>query len=305
MAGHAQELIFKKVKKTAHAHHGGAWKIAYADFVTAMMAFFLLLWLISMTTPEQKKGIADYFAPPTVSPSESGAGGVLGGIANANDPGAKLSGTPVDAKTFTAPANDQQGPLLSVKSGSQALKGPEQNATDPLTEDIQSSFDQQFKSAAASIRQAWQAMPQVTEIAQNLRVEETPDGLSIKILDAPGQRMFPDKSKYPIAAVRTALAAMAPILARLPNQIAIAGHTAGGTAFDDPHYGAWELSMDRADQIRQILGDAGLGDDRIASVTGDAAQQPLFVDDPFLAANERVEITVLYEAPSAPPTLVP
>ena len=82
MAGYGdQPIIVKKIKKGKHPHHGGAWKIAYADFVTAMMAFFLLLWLISMTTPEQKKGLADYFAPPNISPSNSGAGGVLGGEA--------------------------------------------------------------------------------------------------------------------------------------------------------------------------------------------------------------------------------
>src|ERR1700760_3492907 len=132
MAAHDDLLIVKKIKKGGHAHHGGAWKIAYADFVTAMMAFFLLLWLISMTTPEQKKGIADYFAPPTVSNSNSGAGGVLGGTAYANAPGAKLSGSPTDAKTFTAPANDKPGPLLSVKGGSEATLGPEQKSTDPL-----------------------------------------------------------------------------------------------------------------------------------------------------------------------------
>ena len=79
MARNDQPFIIKKIKKAGHAHHGGAWKIAYADFVTAMMAFFLLLWLISMTTPEQKQGLADYFAPPNISPSTSGAGGVMGG----------------------------------------------------------------------------------------------------------------------------------------------------------------------------------------------------------------------------------
>src|ERR1700759_2152927 len=131
MTGEAKPpLIVKKIKKGGHAHHGGAWKIAYADFVTAMMAFFLLLWLISMTTPEQKKGIADYFAPPAVSNSESGAGGVFGGTACANGRGPKMAGSPTDAKTFLAPSNDKPGPLLSVKGGSQATLGPQQVSTD-------------------------------------------------------------------------------------------------------------------------------------------------------------------------------
>ena len=174
-----QPFVIKKVKKAEHAHHGGAWKIAYADFVTAMMAFFLLLWLMSMTTPEQKKGIADYFAPPNVSATNSGAGGVLGGTAYENDKNAKMAGSPQDAKSFTAPENDTPGPLLSVKGGSQAQKGDEQKSTDASKKDIQSKFDQQFKAAAESIQQAWQAMPQVTDIALNLRVEQTEDGLNI------------------------------------------------------------------------------------------------------------------------------
>ena len=101
-------FVIKKIKKTEHPHHGGAWKIAYADFVTAMMAFFLLLWLISMTTPEQKKGIADYFAPPNVSETTSGAGGVLGGTALDNDSQAKLQGSPTEAQALTAPENDHR-----------------------------------------------------------------------------------------------------------------------------------------------------------------------------------------------------
>ena len=296
-------FIIKRIKKHQHAHHGGAWKIAYADFVTAMMAFFLLLWLMSMTTPEQKKGIADYFAPPNVSQTTSGAGGVLGGTAYENDPTAKMAGSPNEAESFTAPANDQQGPLLSVKGGSLAEKGDEQKSTDAAKKDIQSKFDQQFKAAAASIQQAWQAMPQVTEITQNLRLEQTEDGLSIKIMDQDGRRMFPEGSKYPIEAVRQAIAAMAPILQRLPNQIEISGHTASGAHYDNPRYGAWELSMDRADVVRQILGEFGLSDDRIRSVIGRAAQPPLFPNDPYLAGNERVEITVLYSAPPVPADL--
>ena len=97
MADYNQPIIIKRVKKAAHVHHGGAWKIAYADFVTAMMAFFLLLWLISMTTDEQKKGLADYFSPTNVSESNSGAGGVLAGTA-LDDSGAKQTPTPLEVQ---------------------------------------------------------------------------------------------------------------------------------------------------------------------------------------------------------------
>ena len=205
-ATNAPVIIIKRKRKAVHAdHHGGAWKVAYADFVTAMMAFFLLLWLMSMTTPEQKKGIADYFAPPNVSAANSGAGGVLGGTAYENDKNAKMAGSPQDAKSFTAPENDTPGPLLSVKGGSNAEKGEEQKSTDASKKDIQSKFDQQFKAAAESIQQAWQAMPQVTDIAQNLRIDQTKDGLNIKIMDQDGRRMFPEGSKFPVEAVRQAI----------------------------------------------------------------------------------------------------
>ena len=108
-----QAVIIKKVKKGGHgAHHGGAWKVAYADFVTAMMAFFLLLWLISMTTPEQKKGIADYFAPPNVSVSTSGAGGILGGTALDNQ-SAKMSGSSTNA---TVPSQGRSMRRLSTST---------------------------------------------------------------------------------------------------------------------------------------------------------------------------------------------
>ena len=94
MANFDQPIIIKKVKKKKHAHHGGAWKIAYADFVTAMMAFFLLLWLISMTTPEQKEGLASYFAPPNISPTTSGSGGLMGGTALDNADALMQGSTP-------------------------------------------------------------------------------------------------------------------------------------------------------------------------------------------------------------------
>jgi chemotaxis protein MotB len=304
MAFNDQPFVIKKVKKAAHAHHGGAWKIAYADFVTAMMAFFLLLWLISMTTPEQKKGIADYFAPTAVSESKSGAGGVLGGTAY-DSVGAKMSGSPTDAKAFTAPKSDQKaGPMVAVKGGQQALNGS-QSASNSSQSDIKSTFDQDFKGAAASIRQAWQASPDITEIANNLVIDETKLGLNIKIKDQDGHPMFPEGSKYPFETTRKAIALLAPILQRLPNQVTISGYTAAGAKYTNPRYGAWELSADRANAVRDILREFGLSDDHINSVAGRATADPLFPNEPYMAANERVEITLLYQAPPIAADLAP
>jgi chemotaxis protein MotB len=314
MAEYNQPYIIKKIKKAAHVHHGGAWKIAYADFVTAMMAFFLLLWLMSMTTPEQKKGIADYFAPPNVSESTSGAGGILGGLAYDQDQ-AKMNGSPTDAKQFTAPdSQPKSGPMVAVTGGrgAQSQKADEQKKAEDSSDlfktskiNISSSYNQDFQSAAASIRQAWQAMPDVSAVQNNLVVEETEDGLNIKILDRQGQPMFAEGSKYPFEITREAIAAIAPILQRLPNEIRIAGYTASGATYRDPHYGPWELSMDRANVVRGILGEFGLANDHIDSVVGRADNDPLLPDDPYLASNGRIEITLLYKAPPVPPNMSP
>ena len=117
--------------------------------------------------------------------------------------------------------------------------------------------------------------------------------------------MFPEGSKYPYEPTRKAIAAMAPLLQKLSNQIVITGHVASGSAFEDPQYGAWELSMDRANSVRQILSEFGLSDDHIASVVGRATGEPFFPNDPYLPGNERVDIKVLYEAPPVPPDMKP
>jgi chemotaxis protein MotB len=300
-----QPIIIKKVKKGGHGHHGGAWKIAYADFVTAMMAFFLLMWLISMTTPEQKQGLADYFAPASISPSQSGAGGVMGGTA-LDSSGAKMAGSASDAhKSVTASPDNQTGTEESTIGGRAGTAGTDAQASESSRTDLASSEDQVFHSAAASIRQAWQAMPDITQIRDNLVVEETKDGLNIELVDQEGRPMFPEGSKYPFEATRKAIAAIAPILQQLPNQISISGHTAAGSRYDNPRYGAWELSSDRANVVRGILSEFGLKDDRIDAVTGRATAEPYFPNDPYLAANERIKITLLYESPPVPAGMKP
>jgi chemotaxis protein MotB len=143
MAKSNQPIIIKKIKKGGHAHHGGAWKIAYADFVTAMMAFFLLMWLISMTTPEQKEGLAEYFAPAAVSLSNSGAGGVLGGNAMDNT-GNRMSGSSSDEVAKAPPSAKSASDGTRDQSGQAHASGSDAEA---------------FHDAAASIRQALQSLP--------------------------------------------------------------------------------------------------------------------------------------------------
>lgn len=307
MANNDQSIVIKKVKKGGHGHHGGAWKIAYADFVTAMMAFFLLMWLLAMATPEQKKALAEYFAPPNISESTSGAGGVMGGTEMQTE-GAKMMGAASETTMNVAnqPQTTDQFGFNDPARGQQAGKTPV-DGTSPTSSPTQlnSSFDQQFHSAATSIRQAWRAMPDITKIADNLLVEETPEGLNIQIMDQAGRPMFPEGSKYPYELTRKAIAVIAPILQQLPNQITISGHTAAGGKYPNPNYGAWELSSDRANVVRSILGEFGLSNDHVQQVSGQATAEPFFPNDPYLAANERVKIVVLHEPPPVPPDLGP
>lgn len=306
MANYDQPIIIKKVKKAAHGHHGGAWKIAYADFVTAMMAFFLLMWLISMTTPEQKEGLANYFAPASVSPTTSGAGGVMGGNALDNT-GAQMSGSSADV-VKDAPASPQSASRDSENAqvGGPALQqGSEQRASSDSEYNLKSVDRQAFHSAAASIKQAWQSLPELTPFADNLLVEETEDGLDIQIMDQQGRPMFPEGSKYPLETTRAAIAAMAPILQQLNAQVTISGHTAAGGRYDNPRYGPWELSADRANVVRSTLGEFGMSNDRIKAVSGRATDEPFFPNDPYMAANERVRITVLHAPPPVPAGLAP
>jgi chemotaxis protein MotB len=306
MANFEQPIIVKKIKKHKHAHHGGAWKIAYADFVTAMMAFFLLMWLINMTTAEQKQGLADYFSPPSVSLSDSGAGGVMAGQAM-NNAGSAMSGSATDitAREPASPADAVNGEAEAAVGGAARENGSELEASSDSEFNLKSVDTSEFHSAAASIRQAWQSMPELTPFIDNLIVEETTEGLDIQIIDQQGRRMFPEGSKYPLEPIRAAIAAMAPHLQSLNAQMTISGHTAAGGRYENPRYGAWELSADRANVVRATMGEFGLTDDRIKSVAGRAADEPFFPNDPYMAANERVKITVVRTAPPVPANLKP
>jgi chemotaxis protein MotB len=306
MAGYDQPIIIKKIKKKGHGHHGGAWKIAYADFVTAMMAFFLLMWLISMTTPEQKEGLADYFAPAALSPTTSGAGGIMGGTAMDNS-GNRMSGSSADVLEAkdASPQSAEKGTISNQIGGPSRQQGSEAVASSDSAFNLKSIDTQAFHSAAASIKQAWQSLPEVTPFMDNLLIEETEEGLDIQIVDQQGRAMFPEGSKYPMEPTRAAIAAIAPILQQLNAQITISGHTAAGGRYDNPRYGPWELSADRANVVRSILGEFGMGEDRVKSVIGRATDEPFFPNDPYMAANERVRITVLHAPPPVPVDLAP
>ncbi|SEG83148.1 flagellar motor protein MotB [Bosea lathyri] len=280
-------IIIKKVKKAAHAHHGGAWKIAYADFVTAMMAFFLLMWLISMTTQEQKIGLAEYFAPGAASPTTSGAGGILMG--SALDKSGNKSSVPRDAATGTT-AQDDGRPAWWGNARDRELNRPAASV-------------QANHSAIASIRQALQNMPEIAELSRNIVIEQTKEGVDVSLVDQDGRSMFREGSVQPYERTRLVLEAIAPTLRRLPNRLRVTGHTAAARPGSVGGVEPWSLTAGRALAVRDILSGAGLPSDNFFSVVGRADAEPVFPDNPYLAPNRRVTITLLNAEPPLPPNL--
>ena len=289
MAAPEGQIIIKKVKKAGHeAHHGGQWKVAYADFVTAMMAFFLLMWLINTTSPEQKRGIADYFAPASVSETTSGSGGILGGAALASS-GSKSSGSKdvIEALAPEAPPNVTD-------------TGQSQNQSQNASQGTQEKADDaELSSAAQSLRQAMQDMPELAELSKQIIVDQTPEGLRIQLVDQEGRSMFKEGSAEPNDRAKVLLQAVARVVNKLPNRITIAGHTSAAPGGAKPA-GDWGLSSARADAARALLQSNGVDPDRIYQVAGKASSDPLYPDDPLLPGNRRITITLLREAPVLP-----
>ena len=290
MAVGDQPIVIKKIKKGGHAgHHGGAWKVAYADFVTAMMAFFLLMWLINTTSPEQKRGIADYFAPASVSETTSGSGGILGG-SSISSSGTKSSGSK-DILQALAPEAPPQ-----VNQTGQSQSQSNQASSDSAQ---QKAEDASFTSAAQSLRQAMQDLPELAELSKQIIVDQTPEGLRIQLVDQEGRSMFQEGSAVPNDRTKVLLGAVARVINKLPNRVSIAGHTSASPGGAKPA-SDWALSSARADAARQILQRAGVDADRIYQVSGKAGSDPLYPDDPLLPGNRRITIVLLREAPVLP-----
>ena len=381
--------IIRREEVVAGGHHGGAWKVAYADFVTAMMAFFLLMWLLNATTEDQRKGLADYFSPNNLlSHASSGTGQPFGGHTvfdsggmvsdrgaaqvvvgkrpvvqdpNDDDADTPLTETPhnaaaqagpdgkLDAATpgaAAAPANldaanpnaaNPQGanqqpatsgtssvaltgptPAGSQAAGSKVARSQADEAVDagkssPLVAEVETPAGahaptaaqlraeqqrvekQAFQQAADQLRQAVQGDPALAGLARQLAIDITPEGLRIQLLDEERLPMFATGSAVPNERIKLLMAKVAPVLMRLPEQIAVVGHT-DAAPFVGSGKTNWELSTERANTTRRLLTDAGLEDTRISRVTGLADRDPLLPADPLAAANRRIAIIVLRSA---------
>jgi chemotaxis protein MotB len=264
-----QPIIVKRVKKVAGGHHGGAWKIAFADFATAMMAFFLVMWLMSSATPEQKKLISGYFQDP-IGFTESASPHVI-----------DLGGTPTPSPDRTL--NPELEPAQSeaqidsdqVETFAEQL---ERERLELLLQELQNKVDEN---------------PELQKVKDQILFEITQDGLRIQIMDAENRPMFALGSAQLQPYFEDILLALVDTIAAVPNKISISGHTDAKPYSGRGDFGNWELSAGRANAARRTLVVGGYPEDQIARVVGYASSALFDRKDPFNPVNRRIDILVL------------
>lgn len=273
-------------KKKGAAHAGGhGWFVTFADLMALLMSFFVML--VAFSTQDQQKlkivagSMRDAF-----------------GVQNAS----RFSGL-----------IESDGLPTRPKMRNVAHIPPEEASNNPTpdqedknkTAGARMKTDREFALASASLRQALQDLPEISELSKHIMFEETKQGLNLEIVDQDGRSMFADGSKQPLERTRRLLQKLAAPLKATPLRVAIVGHTSAGFLPSRSGYDGFDLSADRANVVRQILEQEGLPASHVFSVSGKADTQPLFPDDPSLAANRRVTITLMREDPPLPPNLKP
>lgn len=292
MAELGTTIIIKKIKKGGEGHHGGAWKVAYADFVTAMMAFFLLLWLLSSTSKAQKEGIADYFSPaqektgssdkdgaaiyftPTFGMKDSEGIGVQGGSSPTEDGVRKSDKTP---------------PGLVIGQVPQGV-APETPKKTMVEADQDANL---FEKAQEEIKKAFEEDPSLRAFKDNIIVEQTPEGLRIQLIDDGKSPMFMPGGAELTEFGRLVLTRITGIIRTLPNYISITGHTDASGYSSGKEYTNWELSADRANASRRFMLSNKMERERVAKVVGMADHEPLLKNDPLSPRNRRISIILL------------
>jgi chemotaxis protein MotB len=271
-----QPIIIKKVKKGGHAVHGGAWKIAYADFVTAMMAFFLLMWLLGSTTDGDKKGIADFFNSPLKVSLLGGGSGSGDSSSVVKGGGTDLSRTSGQVKAGDIEANRKTVQLKALKADQRRAEVSRLEALKKKVEDVLATN------------------PKLAAIKSQIRLEMTRDGLRIQIVDEQNRPMFDSGSAVVKPYMRDLLREIGSVLSEVPNRLTLEGHTDAQPFGDGERgYSNWELSSDRANASRRELGMGGLPEDRVLLVQGLASSVPFDPSDPLSPSNRRISIIVM------------
>jgi chemotaxis protein MotB len=256
-------IVIKK-KRGGHGHHGGAWKVAYADFITAMMALFLLLWLVSQGDQKLKEALANYFRNPGVF-SSSSAGILPGGQ------GLNKEGTATQLAQATPPVDQEMAVL---------------------------------QRAAKQMEESFSKVARFASIRNQIRISVTREGLEIQLVEKAGRVFFDVGSAHPKDYTRDVLLEIAKEIGQLPNQIIISGHTDHRLYSSPTGYTNWELSTDRANSARRILTENGLKPEQVVRIVGYADTVPIEPKDPYADANRRIAILVLSRAAPVPSSTV-
>ena len=281
-------IIVKKVVGDDHGgHHGGAWKVAYADFVTAMMAFFLLLWLLGATNEKQRKALADYFAPTLVEfkQGSAGADGLLGGSSL------------IDADDYPHKAQQTGNKSITVPVG--AVGGPQAGSGDDgaLSQDRKALADEDrknFQQLRSRLAKRLENSARLNRLRKNVRFVPTREGVRIDLIDDADFSMFASGTtalEPPAAALIREIAGM---VAPMPNQLAIRGHTDAVPYGDPTVMNNWMLSTGRSEATRRALQIGGVGESRFDRIEGVAEREPFIAGNPLDPRNRRVSITLLY-----------
>ncbi|HLZ78624.1 MAG TPA: flagellar motor protein MotB [Sphingomonas sp.] len=271
-------IIVKKVTGEGHGgHHGGAWKVAYADFVTAMMAFFLLLWILGATTEKQRKGIADYFSPTLVEMREKSAGsnGAFGGDS-------------IVAKDKYAHRASQTG-SKSITIPKDATGGAKEGAAATRTRDRD-----RFRALKQKIELRMQANKSLTGLVPHVRFTETPEGLRIDIVDGADFSMFALGSDQLVPRAAQLIGEVASTIKDVPNGVIVRGHTDALPYAAGRQVNNWTLSSARAEATRKRLADGGVGADRFVRIEGVADREPYQPSDIYDPRNRRMSITLAW-----------
>jgi chemotaxis protein MotB len=267
-------------KKREEAHGGHGWFVTFADLMALLLAFFVMLVAFSTQDSAKLKIVAGSMRDAFGVQTEVRYSGIV-----------ESDGLPTRPKMKNVEH-------ISPEESSATPTPEEKDRTREIGARLQ--VDREFALASASLRQALQDMPELTEISKHIIFEETSQGLNLEIVDQDGRSMFADGSKVPYDRTRRLIQKLA-----VPLRVNIVGHTAAGFVPARGDYGAFDLSADRANAVRQILEREGLPSSHIFAVGGKADSQPLFPDDPTLPANRRVTITLMRENPPLPPDLKP
>jgi chemotaxis protein MotB len=266
-------IVIKKIKKGGHGHHGGAWKIAYADFVTAMMAFFLLMWLLGSTTKGDLKGISDYFQSPLQVAMMGGSG--------SGDATSLIQGG---------------GPSLTEQTG-QVKKGDVESDKRRRAQERAERAKReraQMEALKAKLEGALQLNPKLSEMRHQIRIEITPDGLRIQIVDDFNRPMFLLGGAQVQPYMRDLLQEIGKVLNEVDNKVALSGHTdAAPYVGGERGYSNWELSADRANASRRELIAGGMAGDKVVRVVGLADSNLANKDNPRDPLNRRISIIVM------------